>query len=218
MVAYYFSFKTALVKGSPNVVSPNTSVLIYDVTDVNRATPVTAYSDAALTTITNLVSDQYGIVPDFYTNNRPDILWKSGTFKGQWATSQSRPGLRGPTGPEGPQGIQGVQGNPGLNGAGTNAEVAAYIPASGPTRDALDARYQQTATLDTATAAKVNAAGSQTRGALDGLYGSKDALGSASHPVTNPASARPAGLTSVWWLTTTQPTNWLAGDVWVVAP
>lgn len=43
-------------------------------------------------------------------------------------------------------------------------------------------------------------------------------LGAASHPVTDPAAARPSGVTSVWWLTSTQPTNWAAGDVWVVTP
>lgn len=175
MVAYYFSFKTALVKGSPNVVSPNTSALIYDVTDVNRVTPVTAYTNAGLTTIANLTSDAYGIIPDFYTNNRPDVLWQSGTLKGQWATSQSRPGIQGPTGPAGAQGVQGVQGNPGLNGAGTNADVAAYIPVSGPTREALDNRYQKSATIDTTIAAAINDSGTATKAALAATYEPKGA-------------------------------------------
>lgn len=53
------------------------------------------------------------------------------------------------------------------------------------------------------------------------LYSSKagaDTLGQASHPMTDPAAVRPSGITSVWWLTATQPTNWVAGDIWVVTP
>lgn len=51
----------------------------------------------------------------------------------------------------------GPNGAPGLNGAGTNAEVAAYIPGSGPTRDALDARYVQSGTLNKASVGLSNA-------------------------------------------------------------
>lgn len=217
MVAYHYDFRIALVKGSPNTVAANATVLVYDPADTAYATPLTVYSDPALTTIVNLVTDAYGIVPDFWSD-KPDLLWKSGTMKGGWATTTSRPGLRGATGPQGPQGVQGVQGNPGLNGAGTNADVAAYVNATGATRDALDGRYQQTANLDTNVAAKVSTPGSQTRGALDALYGSTNPLGTASNPVKDPAAARPSGITSVWWLTSTQPTNWAAGDVWVVTP
>lgn len=153
MVAYHYDFRIALVKGSPNTVAANATVLVYDPADTGYTAPVTVYSDPAMTMIANLVTDAYGVVPDFWTNNLPDLLWKSGAMSGGWATTSSRPGLRGATGPQGAQGIQGPQGNPGLNGAGTNSDVAAYVPAAGPTRDALDARYP---TKDAQTAALNN--------------------------------------------------------------
>lgn len=42
--------------------------------------------------------------------------------------------------------------------------------------------------------------------------------GSATNPVTVVGAARPTGMTSVWWATPTQPTNWANGDFWVVTP
>jgi hypothetical protein len=39
-------------------------------------------------------------------------------------------------------------------------------------------------------------------------------LGTANNPVTNPTAARPTGLPVVYWYCSTQPTHWLAGDVW----
>lgn len=141
MVAYHYDFRIALVKGSPNTVAANATVLVYDPLDTGYTTPLSVYSDPALTTIVNLVTDQYGIVPDFWTNNKPDLLWKSGTMKGGWATTSSRPGIRGPSGGTGPQGPRGPQGTPGLNGAGTNADIATYVEEAGPTKDALDETY-----------------------------------------------------------------------------
>jgi len=116
MVAYHYDTKVAFVKGSPNTVAANATVLVYATTDTGYTTPLVTYSNPGLTTIADLVSDVYGIVPDFYTNNESDVLWKSGTLTGQWATTQSRPGLRGATGADGPQGDQGPIGIPGLNG------------------------------------------------------------------------------------------------------
>lgn len=138
MVAYYFTFKTALIKGSPNRVAANASVLIFDVTDTNFLTPLVAYRDPGLLVPINLVTDEYGIVPDFYTQDRPDILWRSGENQGQWPTSQSRPGSRGAPGPEGKPGPPGPPGLPGKDGASSNADVAEYIRMPGPTREALD--------------------------------------------------------------------------------
>jgi hypothetical protein len=43
-----------------------------------------------------------------------------------------------------------------------------------------------------------------------------NAQGTAQNPITNPAAARPNGITAVWWATPTQPTNWQNGDFWVV--
>lgn len=63
-------------------------------------------------------------------------------------------------------------------------------------------------------ATNLNSMVADTQTALAGV----NPLGSASRPVTDPAAARPTGVTSVWWLTNTQPTNWAAGDVWVVTP
>lgn len=158
MVAYHYDFRIALVKGSPNTVAANATVLVYDPADTAYAAPVTVYSDPALTTIVNLVTDAYGIVPDFWSD-KPDLLWKSGALKGGWATTTSRPGLRGATGAPGPQGIQGAQGNPGLNGAGTNAEVAPFISGPGPTKTAVDS-----------TVAEFVGQTSATRTALDDRY------------------------------------------------
>lgn len=122
MVAYHYDFRIALVKGSPNTVAANATVLVYDPADTGYVTPLTVYSDPALTTIVNLVTDAYGIVPDFWTNNLPDLLWKSGTMKGGWATTSSRPGSRGPAGVAGPAGPPGQAGTPGSNG-----EVARWV-------------------------------------------------------------------------------------------
>lgn len=148
MVAYHYDFRIALVKGSPNTVAANATVLVYDPVDTGYVTPVTVYSDPALTTIVNLVTDAHGVVPDFWTDNKPDLLWKSGAYSGGWATTSSRPGARGKDGAPGAPGATGAPGVPGLNGAGTNADVAAYIPASGPTRDALDALFPRTVAVD----------------------------------------------------------------------
>lgn len=118
MVAYHYDFRIALVKGSPNTVAANATVLVYDPADTGYTTPLTVYSDPALTTIVNLVTDAYGIVPDFWSD-KPDLLWKSGTMKGGWATTSSRPGLRGATGAPGVAGPPGPPGGPGLNGEST---------------------------------------------------------------------------------------------------
>lgn len=160
MVAYHYDFRIALVKGSPNTVAANATVLVYDPLDTGYTTPLSVYSDPALTTIVNLVTDEYGIVPDFWTDNKPDLLWTSGTMKGGWATTSSRPGIRGPSGGTGPVGPMGPMGTPGLNGVGTNADVATYVVEAGPTRDALDE----------VTAGRINTPGTLTRGALDALF------------------------------------------------
>lgn len=47
---------------------------------------------------------------------------------------------------------------------------------------------------------------------------STNTLGTSANPVTSATAARPTGMTSVWWLTTTKPTNWASGDIWMVAP
>jgi hypothetical protein len=154
MVAYHYDFRIALVKGSPNTVAANATVLVYDPTDTGYVTPLNVYSDPALTSIVNLVSDSYGIVPDFWSA-KSNLLFKSGTIKGGWATNSSVPGVQGATGPTGPTGATGPQGTPGLNGAGTNAAVAAYVTASGETRDALDARYPLATTMTTNLGTKV---------------------------------------------------------------
>jgi hypothetical protein len=120
MVAYHYDFRVALVKGAPNTVAANATVLVYDPLDTGYTTPVLVYSDPGLSTIVDLVTDVHGIVPDFWSA-KPDLLWKSGTLKGGWATTSSRPGLRGPAstvpGPPGPPGEPGV---PGLNGSGSS--------------------------------------------------------------------------------------------------
>lgn len=40
-------------------------------------------------------------------------------------------------------------------------------------------------------------------------------LGTANNPVTSASAARPTGLQVVYWMCTTQPTNWIPGDVWI---
>ena len=82
----------------------------------------------------------------------------------------------------------------------------------------LDVQGIKPGALDAAVAEKVTTVGSATRNAILAAGGTSNALGTASNPVTNAAATRPTGVTSVWWLTSTQPTNWAAGDVWVVAP
>lgn len=47
-----------------------------------------------------------------------------------------------------------------------------------------------------------------------GNYAPLNQLGSSSNPVTSASAARPTGLTVVYWLCSTQPTNLAAGDVW----
>lgn len=128
MVAYHYDFRIALVKGSPNVVAANATVLVYDPADTGMTTPISVYSNPGLTTIVNLVTDQYGVVPDFWTDNKPDLLWKSGSMSGGWATTSSRPGLRGPSGAQGPQGPIGPNGTPGLNGANASLQEDVYNP------------------------------------------------------------------------------------------
>ena len=66
MVAYHYDFRIALMKGSPNTVAANATVLVYDPADTGYTTPLTAYSDPALSTIINLVADQ-----------RVSTTWKS---------------------------------------------------------------------------------------------------------------------------------------------
>lgn len=122
MVAYKYSYPIAWFRGAgpeaPVFKAANATILIYHPDDTGFTTPITIYADKALTTITNLISDSDGVCGDFYTNNLPDVLWKSGAENGEWATSQSRPGLRGLTGPVSTvPGPPGADGTPGLNGA-----------------------------------------------------------------------------------------------------
>lgn len=155
MVAYYYATQIAIVKGAINTLAANVSVLVYDVTDTGFTTPLTVYSDPALSVITNITTDAFGIpLTDFYTDNKPNVLWKSGSMTGQWATSTSRAGANGAPGTPGAPGATGPQGPPGVDGAGTNADVAAYVPVAGPTRDALDARYPLKTRVDTLEADK----------------------------------------------------------------
>jgi hypothetical protein len=44
---------------------------------------------------------------------------------------------------------------------------------------------------------------------------SANALGAANNPVTSASAVRPTGLTRVYWVCPTQPTNWLSNDEWV---
>lgn len=116
----------------------------------------------------------------------------------------------------------------GMNGIEDDLELALGVPdqalkdrintAGGLARLALEAIFQRSSRLDQDVATNVTTNGTSTRTALDGLYGSQNPLGTASNPVTSATAARPSGITSVWWLTPTQPTNWSAGDVWVVTP
>lgn len=135
MVAYHYDFRIALVKGSPNVVAANATVLVYDPTDTGMTTPISVYSNPGLTTIVNLITDANGVVPDFWSD-RSDLLWKSGTYSGGWATTSSRPGLRGPSGAQGPVGPMGPQGTAGLNGGNASlqedqAHPGLYFPVEG---------------------------------------------------------------------------------------
>ena len=52
-----------------------------------------------------------------------------------------------------------------------------------------------------------------TIGGGTGGGGSANALGTPNNPVTDPAAARPTGLTKVWWDCATDPTNWVNGDI-----
>lgn len=44
---------------------------------------------------------------------------------------------------------------------------------------------------------------------------SANTLGTPNNPVTDASAARPTGLTRVYWLCATQPTNWQNGDEWI---
>jgi hypothetical protein len=121
LVAYKFSYPIAWLRGSgpeaPVTKAADATILVYDLADTGFTTPITVYADRALTEITNLVSDADGVCGDFFTDDMPDVAWKSGAESGEWATTQSRPGLRGLTGAAGPTGPLGPNGVPGLNGA-----------------------------------------------------------------------------------------------------
>lgn len=124
MVAYKFSYPIAWLRGSgpeaPVTKAANATILIYHPDDTTFTTPITIYANRGLTSVTNLISDADGVCGDFYTNDLPDVLWKSGAEHGEWATTQSRPGLRGPTSTvPGPPGPPGANGTPGLNGQST---------------------------------------------------------------------------------------------------
>lgn len=188
MVAYHYDFRIALVKGSPNVVAANATVLVYDPLDTGMTTPILVYSDPAMTTIVNLVTDAYGVPPDFWSD-KPDLLWKSGTYSGGWATTSSRPGLRGEMGPASTvPGPPGADGTPGLNGQ--NGETARWetgfayevgYPVINPSGDlvrvitahtsggAYDATKFSTP-YDAAVAARVGESTSATRAALNLVY------------------------------------------------
>ena len=118
MVAYRYATKVAFVKGAINTLAANVSVLVYALTDTGYTTPLVAYEDRELTTITNIVTDENGMPEtDFYLNNHPDCRWKSGSMVGEWATTQSRPGPQGPVSvTPGPPGPPGTNGTNGLNG------------------------------------------------------------------------------------------------------
>lgn len=130
MVAYRYATKVAFVKGAINTLAANVSVLVYALTDTGYTTPLVAYSDRELTTITNIVTDENGIPEtDFYLNNIPDCRWKSGTMVGEWATTQSRPGPQGPVSTvPGPAGPKGADGTAGLNGANASIFEDTTIP------------------------------------------------------------------------------------------
>lgn len=190
MVAYHYDFRIALVKGSPNVAAANATVLVYDPLDVTYSTPISVYSDPGLTTIVNLVTDQYGIIPDFWSD-KPDLLWKSGALAGGWATTSSRPGIRGLTGAEGPEGPMGPNGTAGLNGQ--NGEVARWetglaytvgFPVINPSGDLVKVTTAHTSggtydplmfstPYDTAVTSLVNTPTSETRVALDPIYAAR---------------------------------------------
>jgi hypothetical protein len=78
----------------------------------------------------------------------------------------------------------------------------------------LDGRYQQTNTLDTDVAGDREPAHNPE--ALTRSTAARTLL--AQRRTRQSTATRPTGITSVWWLTSTQLTNWVAGDVWVVAP
>lgn len=128
MAAFKYTYQIAWFRtgpGAPVGKASNATVLLYALTDPTFTTPIPTYSDAALTTLVDLVADADGLIGvDFYTDNHPDVLWKSGTNNGQWATSQSRPGLRGPVSTTpGPPGPPGAAGTPGLNGTGLIPDI-----------------------------------------------------------------------------------------------
>lgn len=133
MVAYKFSYPVAWFRGSgpnaPIYKAANATLLIYTLADTGFTTPITVYSDRQLTTIANVVTDDDGVGADFYTDDLPDIRWKSGAESGEWATTQSRPGLRGPVSTvPGPPGPPGADGTPGLNGANASLLEDPYNP------------------------------------------------------------------------------------------
>lgn len=141
MVAYKFSYPIAWLRGSgpeaPVTKAANATILVYDLADTGFTTPITIYADRALTEITNLVSDADGVCGDFFTDDMPDVSWKSGVESGEWATTQSRPGIRGLTGAVSTvPGPPGADGTPGLNGANASLledpnNLGFYFPVEG---------------------------------------------------------------------------------------
>jgi hypothetical protein len=133
LVAYKFSYPIAWLRGSgpeaPVTKADKATILIYHPDDTTFTTPITIYANKALTVVTNLISDDDGVCGDFYTNDLPDVVWKSGAENGEWATTQSRPGLRGPVSTTpGPPGPPGANGTNGLNGANASLLEDPYNP------------------------------------------------------------------------------------------
>ncbi|WP_461164942.1 right-handed parallel beta-helix repeat-containing protein [Arthrobacter sp. R4-81] len=193
MVAYKYSFPIAWFRGSgPNAPinkAANASIMIYSPADTGFTTPLTAYADKELTTIQSIVTDSDGVGADFYVDNLPDIVWVSGANKGDWATSQSRPGLRGPASTvPGPPGDPGTPGTPGLNGANgatvkwaTGLPMAVGDPVINPSGDLVKVTTAHTSggsydpamfstPYDTAVAARVGESTSATRTAMNLVY------------------------------------------------
>lgn len=193
MVAYKYSFPIAWFRGSgPNAPinkAANASIMIYSPTDTGFTTPLTAYADKELTTIQNIVTDSDGVGADFYVDNLPDIVWVSGANKGDWATTQSRPGIRGLPGPAstvpGPPGADGTAGLNGANGAtvnwATGLPFAIGDPVINPSGDLVRVTTAHTSggsydatkfstPYDAAVAARVAESTSATRAAMNLVY------------------------------------------------
>lgn len=218
MVAYKYSFPIAWFRGSgPNAPinkAANASILIYAPTDTGFTTPLTAYADKELTTIQNIVTDSDGVGADFYVDNLPDIVWVSGVNKGDWATSQSRPGLRGPVSTvPGPPGNPGTPGTPGLNGI--NGDVTKWVTGAAyavgdsllnPSGDLVTVITAHTSggsyepakfstPYDSAVSALVSTDTSAARAALDSTYGPEAQVESAT---LQDAFGQPTYSTSAW--------------------